>query len=67
MRDRSLIERIAGRAPGRPKPARTPLYVGPRPRSTASAPRGGEQLSSERPGDSCLGGRSAYSTIGGRT
>jgi len=30
------------------------LYVGPRPRGTASAPRGGEQLSSERPGDSCL-------------
>ncbi len=31
----------------------TPLCVDPRPRSTASAPRGGEQLSSERPGDSC--------------
>lgn len=29
------------------------LVVGPRPRITASAPRGGEQLSSQRPGDSC--------------
>ena len=35
------------------------LYVGPRPRRTASAPRGGEQLSSERPGDSCSSRRSA--------
>jgi predicted glycosyltransferase len=34
-------------------PAREALDVSPRPRSTASAPRGGEQLPSERPGDSC--------------
>jgi acyl-CoA synthetase (AMP-forming)/AMP-acid ligase II len=44
---------------------RRPLYVGPRPRSTASAPRGGEQLSSERPGDSCsaVGEASVWSTF----
>jgi hypothetical protein len=47
-----------------PSKARPSLYVGPRPRSTAAAPRGCEQLSSERSGDSCSGGRSRYSASG---
>jgi acyl-coenzyme A synthetase/AMP-(fatty) acid ligase len=50
---------------GRSEVSSSPLYVGPRPRSTASAPSGGEQLSSERPGDSCSGGLTRSGRCGG--
>ena len=57
QRKPAALAKLPATDPALPVRSRTaPLYVGPRPRSTASAPRGGAQLSSERPGDSCSGG-----------